>query len=308
MRFTSQDIPPLGGKTILITGANSGLGLESAKALAGRGARVIVACRTPHKAEQALSAIRAMHSDAAVDTLVLDLADLSSVRAVAREALGRYPQLDVLLNNAGVMAVPYGKTKDGFELQFGTNHLGHFALTGLLFERLAKTPGARVVNVSSSAHKMGRMRFDDLQWERGYKKWPAYGMSKLSNLLFSYELARRCSIAGVSLLSVAAHPGYAATNLQYRALELSGSRLAERLTRIVNPWLGQPAAMGALPQICAAVGPEVVSGDYIGPGGPFEVRGNPKKVQSSPRSHSAEDMLKLWELSERLTGVGFGLL
>jgi NAD(P)-dependent dehydrogenase (short-subunit alcohol dehydrogenase family) len=308
MHFTHKDIPPLDGKTILITGGNSGLGLESAKALAQRGARVIVACRSQEKAEQARALIRAERSDAAVDTLVLDLADLSSVRSAAREVEARYPKLDVLMNNAGVMAVPYARTKDGFELQFGTNHLGHFALTGLLFALLTNTPGARVVNVSSSAHTMGKLNLDDPHWEHGYRRWSAYGVSKLANLLFTYELARRCSIAGLALLSVATHPGYAATNLQYRGFELDGSRVVERLARVINPLIGQPAKSGALPQICAAVSPEIASGDYIGPGGPFEFRGNPKKVQSNARSHDAADMRKLWELSERLTGVGFGLL
>lgn len=307
MRFTFEQIPPLEHKTILITGANSGLGFESAKALAQRGARVIVAARTAEKAEAAIAALRAEQPSAKLAPLVLDLAELASVRSAAREVNARYDRLDVLLNNAGVMATPYARTRDGFELQFGTNHLGHFALTGSLFELLSRTPDARVVNVSSGAHRLGKLRFDDPHWEHGYAKWPAYGMSKLANLLFTYELARRVAIAGLSLRSVAAHPGYAATNLQYRGLELANARFAERVTRVVNPLLGQSAAEGALPQIFAAVASGVDNGDYLGPSRWFEARGQPKKVASNARSHDADAMRKLWELSEQLTGVRFGL-
>jgi NAD(P)-dependent dehydrogenase (short-subunit alcohol dehydrogenase family) len=308
MRFTAQDIPRLDDKIVLITGANSGLGLESAKALAARGARVLVAARSADKCEHAMREIRKDDAAARLEPLLLDLADLASVRAAAAEVMARYARLDVLMNNAGVMAVPYARTKDGFELQFGTNHLGHFALTGLLFELLRKTAGARVVNVSSSAHKMGKLRFDDPHWERSYGKWSAYGMSKIANLLFTYELARRCTAQGIAIKSVAAHPGYAATNLQYRGPQLAQSAFGERLFRWINPLLGQPAAMGALPQLYAAVAPDVQSGDYIGPGGFKETRGYPKKVQSIARSHDLQTMQKLWTLSEQLTGVRFAAL
>lgn len=305
MRFTAQDIPPLDGKIVLITGANSGLGLESAKALAAHGARVLVAARSADKCEQAIREIRAERPGAQLEPLLLDLADLASVRAAAAEVIARYPRLDVLLNNAGVMAVPYARTKDGFELQFGTNHLGHFALTGLLFELLRQTGEARVVNVSSSAHKMGKIRFEDPHWERDYGKWSAYGMSKIANLLFTYELSERCASAGIPIKSVAAHPGYAATNLQYRGPQLAQSAFGERLFRMINPLLGQPAAMGALPQLYAAVAPDVHSGDYIGPDGFKETRGYPKKVRSIKRSHDPQTRQQLWQLSERLTGVRF---
>lgn len=307
MPFTIADIPDLADKTILITGANSGLGWESAKALAGHGAHVIIAARSREKAAQAIDTIRQEHAAARLDVLELDLADLTSVRRSADEIKSRYPRLDVLMNNAGVMAVPYTRTKDGFELQFGTNHLGHFALTGLLFELLVAS-AARVVNVSSGAHKIGKMRFHDPHWQRGYAKWPAYGMSKLANLLFTYELARRIRIAGLPVRSVAAHPGYAATNLQLRGPEMARSKLGVALYRGLNAAFGQSAAAGALPQIYAAVSSDVESGDYIGPGRAFETRGHPKKVRSSARAQDTDAMKELWALSEELTGVRFAPL
>ncbi|MDB4988239.1 MAG: short-chain dehydrogenase/reductase [Myxococcaceae bacterium] len=307
MRWTLSNIPQLAGKKVVITGANSGLGLASAKALAARGAHVILACRTMAKANGAVADIRAVTPDASLEPEALDLSDLSSVRTFARELTGRHAHLDVLLNNAGVMATPYTRTSDGFELQFGTNHLGHFALTGLLFDRLAKTPGARVVNVSSVAHRIGKLRFDDPHWQQSYAKWPAYGMSKLSNLLFTYELARRCAVAGIGVRAVAAHPGYSSTNLQIRGGELANAKLTTWASRTFTPWVAQPADRGALPELYAAVAEDVQAGDFIGPDGLYELRGYPKKVRSSARSHDADDMQRLWELSERLTGVHFGL-
>lgn len=308
MHWTADDIPPLDGKRILITGANSGLGFESAKALAKRGAYVILACRTLAKAHGAADAIRSELPDAKVEPDALDLSDLGSVRSFARELTTRHTQLDVLLNNAGVMATPYTRTSDGFELQFGTNHLGHFALTGLLFELLAKTPGARVVSVSSFAHHIGKLRFSDPAWERRYAKWPAYGMSKLANLLFTYELARRVAVAGIGVCAAAAHPGYSSTNLQIRGAEMAGAKLAQWTLKGATLLLAQTASMGALPQLYAATADDVRGGDFIGPDGFYELHGHPKKVRSSARSHDAADMQRLWELSERLTGVHFGLV
>ncbi|HEY6880757.1 MAG TPA: oxidoreductase, partial [Polyangiales bacterium] len=267
MRWTAADIPRLDGKNILITGANSGLGLESAKALAKHGAHVVLACRTLAKAKAAEEAIRIETPSAQLSPQAVDLADLASVRSFAREIAGVLPSLDVLLNNAGVMATPYTRTADGFEMQFGTNHLGHFALTGLLFELLAKTPGARVVTVSSMMHRVGELRFDDPHWERGYSKWPAYGMSKLANLLFSYELARRCDVAGIAVRSVAAHPGYAFTNLQVRGPELAHNKVGRWFTALYTPMVAQPSWRGALPELYASVAEGVQSGDFIGPDG-----------------------------------------
>ena len=307
MKWTSDQIPRLDGKTILITGANSGLGLESARVLARKGARVILACRTRDKARAASSELLADQPDAQLEPLAVDLSDLASVRSAARDVASRHDRLDVLLNNAGIMATPYMRTRDGFELQFGTNHLGHFALTGLLFPLLRATPASRVVSVSSSAHKIGHMHFDDPHWEKRYARWPAYGTSKLANLLFVNELARRCKQAGVGVLAAAAHPGYASTNLQLRTVQLSQAKLAEKVVGALNPLFGQPAAMGALPQLYAATASDVLPGDYIGPGGLFEARGYPKKVRAKQSAYDAADMLRLWELSEGMTRVHFGV-
>jgi NAD(P)-dependent dehydrogenase (short-subunit alcohol dehydrogenase family) len=308
MRWTAENIPKLDGKNILITGANSGLGLVSAKALARQGAHVVLACRTLAKAKAAEEVIRREVPGAQLSPQAVDLADLASVRGFAREIAARLPTLDVLMNNAGVMATPYLRTADGFEMQFGTNHLGHFALTGLLFELLAKTPDARVVTIASAAHRMGVMRFEDPSWEHGYSKWAAYGMSKLANLLFAYELARRCKIAGIAVKSVAAHPGAAATNLPVRGPELARAKLATWAWGALTPLFAQPSWRGALPQLYAAVADGVSSGDYIGPDGLYEVRGYPKKTRSSGRSRDTQSMKRLWELSEQLTGVHYGLI
>lgn len=306
--FTIESIPDLTGKTALITGANSGLGLESARALAGKGAHVLLAVRDAQKGQKALEEIKAEHPLASLELLSLDLSSLSSVRRAAESVKQRHARLDILLNNAGIMATPYMKTEDGFELQFGTNHLGHFALTGLLFPLLLATSHARVVNVSSQAHLIGRMRFDDLAWRHGYAKWPAYGMSKLANLLFTYELARRIADKGLSVLAAAAHPGYAATNLQKRGAELAGANLRAKLIQLFNPIGGQSPAMGALPQLYAATAPDMVAGDYVGAGGLFGARGYPKKMRSGKQSYDAQAMRTLWEQSEQLTQVRYEAL
>ena len=303
--FTTDSIPNLSGKTALVTGANSGLGFESARALAARGAHVILAARNPDKAQTALDEIRAEQPLASLELVSLDLASLASVRRCAEQVMGKHRRLDILINNAGIMAPPYTRTEDGFELQFGTNHLGHFALTGLLFGLLARTPGARVVSVSSIVHVLGKMRFDDLSFSHGYSKWAAYSMSKLANLLFAYELAERAKAARLPLLSAAAHPGYSATHLQQRGAELAGNKLRARLVSGLNPLGGQSPAMGALPQLYAATAPDMTPGDYVGPSRLFGTRGYPKKVRSSQRSHDAAAMRKLWEVSRKLTGVEF---
>src|SRR5271167_2998976 len=228
-RWTTDDIPPLAGRIAVVTGANSGLGFETALALARAGARVVLACRDEAKGGDALDRIRQAVPAADVRLDRLDLADLASVREFAADFSAGHGGLDLLLNNAGVMAIPRRETADGFEMQFGTNHLGHFALTGLLLDRLLARPGARVVTVSSTAAMIGRIRFDDLQGSRRYGKWTAYGQAKLANQLFALELDRRATDCGVDLVSVAAHPGYAATNLQAVGPRMSGSRIMERL-------------------------------------------------------------------------------
>ncbi len=306
--WTTDDLPDLGGRTVIVTGANSGLGREAALGFARKGAHVVLACRDPGRAKAAGDAIRAQHPDARLDALELDLASLASVRRFADAFLASGRELHVLCNNAGVMAIPYRKTADGFEMQLGTNHLGHFALTGLLLERLLATPGSRVVSVSSTAHRFGAIRFDDLHWERRYSRWRAYGQSKLANLLFTYELQRRLDDRGADSIAVACHPGYAATNLQFAGPRMQGSAPLESLMGFANRIFAQSAAMGALPTLFAAAAPEVRGGDYIGPDGFMEQSGYPKKVRSSAASHDREVAARLWEVSESLTGVRYGAL
>jgi hypothetical protein len=303
--WTANDIPDLSGKTMIVTGGNSGIGYEAAQELARKGAQVVLACRSLDKAREAALRIKGIYPNAAVDLMALDLTSLTSVRAFAPAFLEKYPELHVLCNNAGVMALPYRKTADGFEMQFGTNHLGHFALTGLLLERLLSTPQSRVVNVSSTAHRIGRMSFDDLNSEKSYGKWRAYGQSKLANLLFTYELQRKLVAAKAETISIACHPGYAATNLQAAGPRMEGSSLMESITDLGNRLLAQSAAMGALPTLYAATADGVRGGDYIGPDGFFENTGYPKKTQSNARSHDRADAARLWGISEKLTGVSY---
>jgi NAD(P)-dependent dehydrogenase (short-subunit alcohol dehydrogenase family) len=306
--WTIDQIPDLSGKTAIVTGANSGLGFETASELARNGAQVVLACRDLAKAAVTAGVIRANHPHAAVESMRLDLADLESVRGFAEKFLAGHRNLHLLCNNAGVMALPLRRTADGFEMQFGTNHLGHFALTGLLLERLTQTPGARIVTTSSTAHKIGRMDFDDLQSERSYSRWRAYGQSKLANLLFAYELQRRLSANAADTRSLACHPGYAATNLQAAGPRMDESSWMERATEWANSVFAQSATMGALPTLYAATAPDAQGGDYIGPSDYFESWGHPKKVQSNARSHDAEASRQLWDISETLTGVRFDRL
>ena len=301
MKWTTKDMPDLRGKVILVTGGNSGIGFESVKAFAGRGAEVVLASRSTEKGELAKSDILQTVSGGNIHVMQLELDDLESVRRFAAAFRNHYNRLDVLLNNAGIMMSPYFKTKDGFEGQFGTNHLGHFALTGLLMELLVKTKGSRIVNVSSGAHKRGEMNFDNLMFENGrdYSPGKAYGRSKLANLLFTYELQRRLERTGRDTIAVAAHPGVARTNLG-RYME---GKLIYKLLYPVFQWISQDQAMGALPQIRASVDPQVKGGEYYGPDGRSEMKGYPVIVQSNEASHSVADAARLWELSEKLTGV-----
>jgi NAD(P)-dependent dehydrogenase (short-subunit alcohol dehydrogenase family) len=299
--WTKANIPDLTGKVIIVTGGNSGLGFESVKAFAEKGAEVILACRSEEKGDAAKNAIGKV--DGKIVIMSLDLMDLSSIKRFADGYKSKYTRLDVLLNNAGIMTAPYGLTKDSFESQVGTNHLGHFALTGLLSDLIIKTPGSRVVNVSSMAHKQGRMDFDNFLYEggKGYSRIAAYGRSKLANLLFTYELQRRFEANGIDSISVAAHPGVSNTNL---ARHLEKYWWFKVLYPVFLPF-AQGADKGALPQIRAAVDPHVKGGEYYGPDGFREMKGNPILVQSNKASHSREDARKLWDVSEKLTGVQY---
>jgi NAD(P)-dependent dehydrogenase (short-subunit alcohol dehydrogenase family) len=304
-KWTAADLPDLSGKTIIVTGANSGIGYEAALEFGRHRAAVILACRSMDKAGGALAQIKAAYPDAAVEAMELDLASLSSVHAFADAFKKNHDRLHILCNNAGVMAIPYRRTTDGFEMQIGTNHLGHFALTGLLFDLLLATDQARVVTVSSGAHRMGSIRFDDLNWQHGYRKWLAYGQSKLANLLFCLELQRRLEKARARMISVACHPGYAATNLQAAGPRMAGSSMMESLMGVANSLFAQSAVMGALPILYAATSPEVRGGDYVGPDGFAEMWGTPVKVGRSKAASDAPAAARLWEVSEQLTGVRY---
>ncbi|MBK5219004.1 MAG: SDR family oxidoreductase [Thermoleophilia bacterium] len=302
-KWTAEDIPDQSGRTVVVTGANSGLGLATASALAAAGANVVMACRNTAKADAGAAAIRDRHGDASVVVETLDLADLASVRGFAERFAANYGSLDLLVNNAGVMASPRRLTKDGFELQLGTNHLGHFALTGLLLGQMQGRDDARVVTVSSTAHKLGRINFDNLQGERRYFRWFAYCQSKLANVLFMAELERRLRTAGSAVKSLAAHPGYADTNLQTAA----PPAIDRAIFAVSNRLLAQNSEMGALPQLYAATRPNLDGGLFIGPDGFEEQRGYPKVVGVARRGRDEATAARLWEVSEELTGVSFGL-
>jgi NAD(P)-dependent dehydrogenase (short-subunit alcohol dehydrogenase family) len=290
-KWTASDLPTLDGRTFVVTGANSGLGLVTARELGRAGARVVLAVRDTARGQEAARSITGT-----AEVRELDLASLDSIRAFADAWDG---PLDVLINNAGVMAVPERRTADGFEMQLGTNHLGHFALTNLLLDRV----GDRVVTVSSGAHRIGKIDLDDLNWERkGYKRWPAYGQSKLANLLFTSELQRRLEEAGSPLRAVAAHPGYAATKLQER----TESGLQNGLMKLGNRLLAQSDEMGALPSLYAAT-QDIPGGSFVGPDGFQEQRGHPELVGRSGRAQDADVARRLWEQSEQLTGISFPL-
>jgi NAD(P)-dependent dehydrogenase (short-subunit alcohol dehydrogenase family) len=294
-QWTENDVPDQRGRVAIVTGSNSGIGWDTARVLAQKGATVIMACRSLPKANTAANQIRALKPTGKIEVMALDLGDLESVRAFAAAFLAQYDRLDLLINNAGVMMPPYGKTTQGFEQQFGINHLGHFALTGLLLERINATPNARIVTVSSGAHQYGIINFDDLNWEKRYPPTRAYGQSKLANLLFTYELQRKLNAAGFNTLAVASHPGWTATNLQQHSAAI----------QLLNPILAQNTAMGALPTLYAATAPQVRGGEYFGPNGIFEMRGYPKKVVSNALSRDEALAQRLWSVSENLTHITY---
>ncbi len=305
-RWNLEHMPDLAGRVAIVTGGNSGLGFETVQALAQKNAQVILTSRSEEKGATARDEILKTVPDARIEIMQLDLANLQSVRDFAANFKAKYARLDLLINNAGVMALPYQKTADGFEMQFGTNHLGHFALTGLLLDTILNTAGSRIVNLASNAHKWGQVNFDDLMRAKKYKKWEAYGQSKVSNLLFTYELARKLDAAGKrETLAVAAHPGYSATNLQSAGPRMEGSSFGEALMSVGNSLLAQSAAMGTLPTLFAATEADVKSGDYIGPDGFQEFWGHPKKVSSNDHSRDEAVAARLWDVSEELTGVRF---
>ncbi|WP_033320440.1 SDR family NAD(P)-dependent oxidoreductase [Streptomyces yerevanensis] len=295
MKWTERDIPEQKGRVAVVTGANTGLGFETARALADHGATVVLAVRDVDKGRQAAAR---MSGDVTVQEL--DLTSLESIRAAAADLHGTHTGIDLLINNAGVMNPPKQITRDGFELQFGTNHLGHFAFTGLLLDLLLPVPGSRVVTVSSVAHRIrAAIHFDDLQSERSYSRVAAYGQSKLANLMFTYELQRRLALHGTTI-SVAAHPGLANTDLMRNS-----PAVLRVIAPVIAPLISHKPDMGALPTLRAATDPDVRGGQYYGPDGMGEYRGHPKAVESSPESHDRTVQQRLWTVSEDLTGVKF---
>ncbi|MDZ7731337.1 MAG: oxidoreductase [Natrialbaceae archaeon] len=303
MSWNTDDIPDQSGRRVVITGANSGIGLEAARELARAGATVVMGCRSLERGEAAADDIRGSVATADIRLEELDLASLESVSSFA-ETVGS-ESIDVLINNAGVMAIPRRETEDGFEQQFGVNHLGHFALTGQLLDAIEE--GGRIVTVSSGMHTRGSIDFDDPMGQTSYDPWGAYAQSKLANVLFAYELDRRLRSADRDIASVAVHPGYAATNLQYRGPEMMGSTIRYLVSKVGNLVLAQSAAGGALPTLYAATDSAVEGESYYGPGGLFNMRGVPERQRSAPASYDEAVAEQLWTLSEDLTGVEFTL-
>ena len=303
-KWTQQDIPNLTGKVIIVTGANSGLGLESTKALAGKGATVIMACRNPQKAEKAKAEVLALHPKASLDVMPLDNASLASVKAFAEAFKAKYRRLDLLLNNAGVMAIPRQESADGFEMQIGVNHLAHFALTGHLLDIITSTPNARIHNVSSSAHYSGSINFDDLMSKQSYSRWGAYGQSKLANIFFTFELQKRLTAAGYDTIANCSHPGLVIGQLQHNSVAQSGTSAEGFLYRTVGPLFAQDVSMGALPQLYGSVATEAKGGVFYGPQ-TMNLRGYPKEQKASKKAHNSADLKRFWQLSEQLTGVSY---
>ncbi|NDP20992.1 MAG: SDR family NAD(P)-dependent oxidoreductase [Paludibacter sp.] len=301
--WSTKDIPDLRGKQIIVTGGNSGLGFEAVKALAQKNAHVILACRNRKKGEEARARIVNLNPTSDVEVMELDLADLKSIDKFAANYTQKHTQLDVLINNAGIMMVPFGQTNDGFEKQVGTNHLGHYALTGLLLGVLKNTPKSRVVNVSSIAHKSGVMDFNNLLYTNGkdYSPMKAYGRSKLSNLLFTYELQRFFELNKIDSIAIAAHPGVSDTNL----FDHVAPKWVMSILKPVFSLMTQPAYMGALPELRAATDPKAKGSEYYGPDGSREMKGYPVLVQPTKSAINKDDAKKLWELSEKLTHISY---
>jgi len=304
--WTAGEMPAMEGETVVVTGANSGLGYEATKAFADAGATVVMACRSEQRGEDAATDIRREIRGGNLEVRVCDLADLDSVATFAERLREDVDGIDVLCNNAGVMAIPRQETADGFEMQLGVNHFGHFALTGHLLPELRASEGeSRVVTQSSGVHERGDIDFTDLNWERSYDKWAAYGRSKLANLLFAYELQRQLDDHEADIVSVACHPGYAATDLQFRGPREAGSSVRMGLMKVANRLFGQSAERGALPMLYAATSDDVLGGEYIGPDGLLNMRGHPEFQESNAASRDEGDAEQLWTVSEELTGVSY---
>ncbi|MBX3081975.1 MAG: SDR family NAD(P)-dependent oxidoreductase [Anaerolineae bacterium] len=301
--WTAKDIPDQHGRVVIITGANSGVGYESAVALARKGAHVIMACRSRDKAERARQTILSAVPNASIEVMALDLGSLKSIRTFADACKATHSRLDILMNNAGIMTPPYGKTVDGFETQFGTNHLGHFALTGLLLPKLLETPKSRIVTVSSGAYLNGRINFDDLQSERDYKRFAAYGQSKLANILFMRELQRKLEAARADVISVASQPGYAVTNLQANQ---QMPPLEATFFTLLKWTMSQPADLGATYQLYAATVPNVHGGEFFEP--KLMLRGKVVRRELNARGKDTVVAARLWQVSEQLTGVHYEAL
>ncbi len=304
-KWTQNDMPDMTGKVVVITGANSGLGLASTKAIAAKGATVVMACRNMTKAEQAKAEVLAENASAKLEVMPLDNASLASVRAFADAFKSRYDRLDVLLNNAGVMAIPRQETEDGFEMQFGVNHLAHFVLTGLLLDVLTATPGSRVHSTSSSAAFNGRINFDDLMGKKKYSRWGAYSQSKLANAVFATELNKRLKEHGYNTIANSSHPGLVMTNLQTNSLQQSGAPFLERvLYAIAAPLLEQDVSMGVLPQLYASTAPEAKGGVFYGPK-TLRLRGYPAEQKCNAALDDEALRARFWSVSEELTGIHY---
>ncbi len=303
-KWTQQDIPDLKGKVIVVTGANSGLGFECSRTFAQKGATVVMTARNMTKGKAAQEEILHAHPGADVDLMKLDVGNLNSVRSFAAAFKAKYDRLDILLNNAGVMAIPRQETADGFEMQLGVNHLGHFALTGLLLDVIVQTPNARIHNVTSSANYTGSINFDDLMGEKEYSRWAAYGQSKLANVFFTFELQKRLAAAGHDTIVNTSHPGIVIGNLQANSVEQSDTKLEAVLYRLIQPFIAQDIKMGVLPMLYAMTAEEAKGGAFYGPKW-FNMRGYPDEKKANSEAYDANALKRFWQISEQLTGVTY---
>lgn len=298
-------MPSQEGRIVIVTGANSGIGYYTSKGLAMKGAHVVMACRSRDKAKQAAALIKKDIPEAKLTVMDLDLSDLSSIKRFAESFMNSFDKLDILINNAGLMAIPYRKTRDGFEMQFAVNHLGHFALTGRLFKLMRSTPGSRIVVLASSAEKMGKIDLTDLNREKRYRSWQAYFGSKLANMLFMLHLSQKLGLETYDMIAVAAHPGYSASNILEKGPAMKGRNWLVKAGHLANRIAAQSAEMGALPTLYAATEEHIENGSYYGPGGFLGMRGYPARTSPRSKRITAKLMSELWKQSEVLTGVSF---